>query len=113
MGGLSTKLNTHPLPSPTRQPTTPRLSINSRDTPTTRSKSRSRSRGRGGSKEQEQGHDYGREREQEQTETMGTKSQGGKVTRGQAPVVQDDENKSKNRLSPSRLVLSQDDLKGI
>ena len=35
VGGLSTKLNTHPLPSTTRQPTTPRLSINSHDTPTT------------------------------------------------------------------------------
>jgi len=66
-----------------------------------------------GSKEQEQGHDYGREVEQEQTETTGTKRHGDKETRGQAPVVQDNEIKRKNRLSPSRLVLSQDDLKGI
>ena len=64
-------------------------------------------------KEQEHGHNYGREREQDQKETMGTKRQGAKETRGQAPVVQDDGNKSKHRLSPSKLVLSQDDLKGI
>ena len=78
-----------------------------------RSRSRSGGRGRDGSKELEQGHNYGRERERDQKETMGTKRQGDKETRGQAPVVQDDEIKSQNRLSPSRLVLSQDDLKGI